>query len=186
VGRCTNFCYSRAATAGVCCAVWSADSKYVIVPRGHGQIRDLWVFPVERGLFRKTLQPVQLTNGPLLYSGAAVSADGNQLFAVGVRERGRKLLPRIRSAWSKPPTQKRLRERRSDARDAFSGALHVFSSFLALGVWAIWLPQKRSLFSVIWFLPFGLAIVALMAVVILWSVPQWQVRHASSPTQKRI
>ena len=102
MGRCTNFCYSRAATAGVCCAVWSADSKYVIVPRGHGQIRDLWVFPVERGLFRKTLQPVQLTNGPLLYSGAAtatsslrsvfVSVDGSYCLEYGPHGRN----PRLR------------------------------------------------------------------------------------------
>jgi len=50
---------------------------------------------------------------------------------------------------------------------------------LALGAWAV-----RTLFSVIWFLPFGLAIVALTAVVILWKVPQWQVRHVQGLESK--
>ncbi len=42
----------------------------------------------EIGLFHRQREPIQLTNGPLMYTSATVSPDGNQLFTVGLRLRG--------------------------------------------------------------------------------------------------
>ena len=52
---------------------WSPDSKYLIVPRKEGHSTDLWLVPVETGWFRRLFRPMRLTQGPLNYTGAAVT-----------------------------------------------------------------------------------------------------------------
>jgi len=79
---------SAEVSASVCCPAWSADSKYLVIPRIRNLSRDLWAFPVDIGLFQRQHEPIQLTNGPLMYTAATVSPDGNQLFTVGLRLRG--------------------------------------------------------------------------------------------------
>jgi serine/threonine protein kinase len=79
---------SAEVSASVCCAAWSVDSKYLVIPKIRNLSRDLWAFPVDTGIFQKQRQPIQLTNGPLMYTAATPSPDGSQLFAVGLRLRG--------------------------------------------------------------------------------------------------
>jgi len=43
---------------------------------------------VQTGILRRSREPVRLTNGPLTYSGATVSHDGKQIFAIGTKRRG--------------------------------------------------------------------------------------------------
>jgi Tol biopolymer transport system component len=43
---------------------------------------------MEKNLFRRSSRPIQLTAGPLSYSGVSVSRDGNQVFAIGMMDRG--------------------------------------------------------------------------------------------------
>ena len=49
---------------------------------------DLWVAQVQAGLLQHTQSPVQLTNGPLSYTGPIPSRDGTQIFAIGTKRRG--------------------------------------------------------------------------------------------------
>ena len=71
-----------------CCAAWVSHGKYLVyrVPSAGGQ--DLWALPVQTGILRRSREPVRLTNGPLTYSGATVSHDGKQIFAIGTKRRG--------------------------------------------------------------------------------------------------
>jgi eukaryotic-like serine/threonine-protein kinase len=71
-----------------CCAAWASDGKYLVyrVPSAGGQ--DLWALPMQTGILHRTREPVRLTNGPLTYSGATVSHDGKQIFAIGTKRRG--------------------------------------------------------------------------------------------------
>ncbi len=71
-----------------CCAAWVSDGKYLVyrVPSAGGQ--DLWALPMQTGILHRTREPVRLTNGPLTYSGATVSHDGKQIFAIGTKRRG--------------------------------------------------------------------------------------------------
>ncbi len=41
-----------------------------------------------KALFRRSSRPIQLTAGPLSYSGVSVSRDGKQVFAIGTMQRG--------------------------------------------------------------------------------------------------
>jgi WD40 repeat protein len=66
----------------------SPDGKYILFQRRHEGRRDLWLLPTKAGFFQRTYQPIQLTNGPLSYTRPAVSRDGQQIFALGIKERG--------------------------------------------------------------------------------------------------
>ena len=72
----------------VCCPHWSPDGKYILFQRRHEGRRDLWLLPTEPGFFQRTYQPIQLTNGPLSYTHPVVGRDGQQIFALGFKERG--------------------------------------------------------------------------------------------------
>ena len=72
----------------VCCAQWSPDGKYILFQRRHEGRRDLWLLPMKAGFLQRTYQPIQLTNGPLSYTRPVVSRDGQQIFALGIKERG--------------------------------------------------------------------------------------------------
>jgi serine/threonine protein kinase/Tol biopolymer transport system component len=72
-----------------CCFSWGWDGRYLLYSARAGPRWDLWAFPLRRGLFRRSKEPIRLTNGPQSYSqGALLSRDGRQIFAVASRERG--------------------------------------------------------------------------------------------------
>jgi eukaryotic-like serine/threonine-protein kinase len=69
-----------------CCGVWTADGRYYAF-EANG---NLWARAEGGGLFRRpSNDPVQLTFGPLLFSGVMPSRDGKRLFAVGDQRKGR-------------------------------------------------------------------------------------------------
>jgi len=68
-----------------CCGRWTPDGKYLVFSNVDRPMKDLWILPIEPGLFRRSQQPLRLTNGPLSYggSGVALSRDGKSIFAIG-------------------------------------------------------------------------------------------------------
>jgi serine/threonine protein kinase len=71
-----------------CCGRWSPDGKYLVYGTAHRQGSDLWALPMQTGFFRRVRTPIRLTAGPLEYSGAGLSRDGKQIFAIGTMRRG--------------------------------------------------------------------------------------------------
>jgi eukaryotic-like serine/threonine-protein kinase len=71
-----------------CCARWSPDGRYLVYGTAHRQGSDLWALPMQTGFFRRSRTPIRLTAGPLEYSGAGLSPDGKQIFAIGTKRRG--------------------------------------------------------------------------------------------------
>jgi eukaryotic-like serine/threonine-protein kinase len=71
-----------------CCARWSPDGRYLVYGTAHRQGSDLWALPMQTGTFRRAKTPIRLTAGPLEYSGADLSQDGKQIFAIGTKRRG--------------------------------------------------------------------------------------------------
>ena len=55
---------------------------------GNDSHSDIWLLPVQTGLFRRAGQPIRLTNGPLPYSFPTPSRDGKQIFVLGTKQRG--------------------------------------------------------------------------------------------------
>ncbi len=69
-----------------CCGSWTADGRYYVFEADG----NLWARAEGRGFLRRTPEaPVQLTFGPVRFSGAIPSHDGKRLFAVGDIPRGR-------------------------------------------------------------------------------------------------
>jgi len=56
-------------------------------------------------------------------------------------------------------------------------------ALIALGAAVIWLAHKQVLFSAVcqkakdWPVPLGLAVVGLIAIIVLWKLPQWQIKR---------
>ena len=71
-----------------CCATWTPNGKYLVYGTAPGKRSDIWLLPMQSGLFRRATEPIQLTAGPLSYSGAIPSRDGKQIFAIGTKGRG--------------------------------------------------------------------------------------------------
>jgi eukaryotic-like serine/threonine-protein kinase len=71
-----------------CCARWSPDGRYLVYGTAHRQGSDLWALPMQTGFFGGRKGAIRLTAGPLEYSSAGVSRDGNQIFAIGTKRRG--------------------------------------------------------------------------------------------------
>jgi Tol biopolymer transport system component len=68
-----------------CCGKWTADGKYFVF-ESQGNI---WVLAEKTNWFGNGLsQPVQLTSGPMTFSGPVPSKDGTKLFVVGALARG--------------------------------------------------------------------------------------------------
>ncbi len=78
----------RALLQDACCAAWVSDGKYLVYRIPSAGRQDLWALPMQTGILRRSTQPVQLTNGPLTYSGVTASRDGKQIFAIGTKRRG--------------------------------------------------------------------------------------------------
>jgi len=69
-----------------CCGTWTADGRYYVFEADG----NLWARSEAGGLFRRaSSDPVQLTFGPLRFSGVMPSRDGKRLFAVGDQRKGR-------------------------------------------------------------------------------------------------
>jgi eukaryotic-like serine/threonine-protein kinase len=71
-----------------CCGRWSPDGRYLVYGTAHRQGSDLWALPMQTGFLRRVRTPIRLTAGPLEYSGAGLSRDGKQIFAIGTKRRG--------------------------------------------------------------------------------------------------
>ena len=68
-----------------CCGNWTPDGRYFLFT----DERNLWALREKRGFFGRTrTEPIQLTNGPLLFSNPVPSKDGRRIFAVGEVDRG--------------------------------------------------------------------------------------------------
>lgn len=69
-----------------CCGTWTADGRYYVFEADG----NLWARAESRSIFRRgSNAPVQLTLGPVRFSGALPSRDGRHLFAAGDIPRGR-------------------------------------------------------------------------------------------------
>jgi hypothetical protein len=69
-------------------AVSTPDEKYLVYQSGNANRSDIWALPMRTGLLRRQGKPVRLTYGPLPYRGLTPSRDGEQIFAIGTKERG--------------------------------------------------------------------------------------------------
>jgi Tol biopolymer transport system component/DNA-binding winged helix-turn-helix (wHTH) protein len=67
-----------------CCGNWTSDGKHFVFQSERDGITNIWALPERRGWFRgSSIQPIQLTNGPLDYFLPLPSRDGNRIFAIG-------------------------------------------------------------------------------------------------------
>lgn len=71
-----------------CCAEWTPDGRYLVAGGGRAPPSDIWLIPMHTDWFRRSQPPLRLTNGPLLFDGAAPARDGKHIFAIGKKERG--------------------------------------------------------------------------------------------------
>ncbi len=67
---------------------WSPDPRYFIYLAKQGTEYDLWALPRARSLFRRSVEPIRLTTGPLSFQGFTFGRDGKQIFAVAEKGRG--------------------------------------------------------------------------------------------------
>ena len=84
----TNFCrtgrsrWTSAAEGGLRTATTTTSSQAPSC-RGGGPSQGIWVMPEHRSIFRRDIEPVRLTTGPLRFGAPTPSTDGKSLFAVG-------------------------------------------------------------------------------------------------------
>ncbi|MBV8631708.1 MAG: serine/threonine-protein kinase, partial [Silvibacterium sp.] len=71
--------------------IWMPDEKYLVYqwqnPQEPDKQSDIWLLPMETGLFRRQEKPIRLTNGPIPYSQPCPSRDGKQIFVLGTKQR---------------------------------------------------------------------------------------------------
>jgi Tol biopolymer transport system component len=67
---------------------WTRDEKNIVYQSGTASRSDIWLLPIQTGLFRRPGKPIRLTNGPLPYSRPTPSRDGKQIFVFGTKQRG--------------------------------------------------------------------------------------------------
>lgn len=78
----------REVSGNECCFAWTPDAKYLAYMSWNGEQSNIWLLPLQTGLFRRMGAPIRLTNGPLPYSLPYLSRDGKQIFVLGTKERG--------------------------------------------------------------------------------------------------
>lgn len=71
--------------ANPCCGVFTPDGRYYVF-QADG---NLWAHRETSGLLKRASAPVQLTFGPIIFSGVRPSRDGRRLFAVGDQRKGK-------------------------------------------------------------------------------------------------
>ena len=67
---------------------WSPDPRYSLYMSKQGPRYDIWALPRARRLFRRSVEPIRLTTGPLSFQGFTFGRDGKQIFAVAEKGRG--------------------------------------------------------------------------------------------------
>ena len=67
---------------------WTSDERYIVYQSGNASRSDIWLLPMQTGLFRRPEKPIRLTNGPLPYSLPTPSRDGKQIFVLGTKQHG--------------------------------------------------------------------------------------------------
>jgi DNA-binding winged helix-turn-helix (wHTH) protein/Tol biopolymer transport system component len=72
----------------VCCASWTADSRYILVTKVHHRSANIWLVPQKSGWLSGKRLPIQVTNGPIAYGGAMATPDGKQILSIGIKLRG--------------------------------------------------------------------------------------------------
>jgi Tol biopolymer transport system component len=71
-----------------CCGSWTPDGKYYVFQSTRQGASNIWIVPDHPDWWRKvSLEPVQLTTGPLQFNSPLVSKDGKKLFVVGIQRR---------------------------------------------------------------------------------------------------
>ena len=69
-----------------CCGIWTRDGKYFLFEAAG----NIWARREATGSFRRqAMTPVQLTFGPIRFSGVTLSRDGTRLFVVGDQRKGK-------------------------------------------------------------------------------------------------
>lgn len=111
---------------------WTPDGKYLVYQAGIESQSDIWLLPMETGLFGRSREPIRLTHGPLPYSFPCPSRDGKQIFVLGSRERGELVRYDMKLKQFVP-----LLSGISAAEPSFSrdGKWVVYSSFPDRGLW---------------------------------------------------
>jgi DNA-binding winged helix-turn-helix (wHTH) protein/Tol biopolymer transport system component len=74
-----------------CCGSWTVDGHYYLFVSSDAGRSDIWAVPTNPGIAAKlkgSLEPMQLTAGPLSYSAPAPSQDGKTIFVLGEARRG--------------------------------------------------------------------------------------------------
>jgi eukaryotic-like serine/threonine-protein kinase len=74
--------------APLSCARRTAEGKYLIYHTGNSSVWDIWISPAQTGFVQSNRQVIQLTKGPLSYSGSVATPDGKRIFAIGTKRRG--------------------------------------------------------------------------------------------------
>jgi Tol biopolymer transport system component/predicted Ser/Thr protein kinase len=78
----------RKANRDECCFSWGPDGNYLLYSAKMGSRWDLWALPLTPGFFRRSKDPIRLTNGPLSYSAGAIASRDGKLFAIASKGRG--------------------------------------------------------------------------------------------------
>jgi eukaryotic-like serine/threonine-protein kinase len=72
-----------------CCGAWSTDGRYYFFQHSAGRESNLFAVAESTGIFPKRPRaPVQLTNGPLLYTTILPELSGKKLFVQGTQQHG--------------------------------------------------------------------------------------------------
>jgi Tol biopolymer transport system component len=71
-----------------CCGMWTPDGKFFIFQAIQEGRPDLWALSESRGSLASRPTPVLLSSGLQGFSSPTVSADGKQVFALGLQKRG--------------------------------------------------------------------------------------------------
>jgi len=71
-----------------CCGTWTSDGRYYFFQSTREGATNIWVVPDHMPRWRNvSKQPVQITNGPLLFGAPIPSGDGKKLFVIGIQQR---------------------------------------------------------------------------------------------------
>ena len=72
-----------------CCGRWTSDGRYFLFVSTNNKGTNIWALPEHHSFLQSgSPAPLQLTTGPLDFSGALPSQDGSKLFVVGSQPRG--------------------------------------------------------------------------------------------------
>src|SRR5262249_6517799 len=70
--------------ASECCGNWTADGRYFVFQSTRDRKTNIWAMR-DSGGSQTTIEPVQITNGPMSFRYPAPSQDGSRIFVVGIQ-----------------------------------------------------------------------------------------------------